>query len=251
MRVSQLVEAREIVWLLLLIPLGIVLGIGAFFFYCSWRRSTLIGGNSFESSIAPRFRANSFDQPTRWLAVKASNPAVVQAALKLHHPVTASWEEGLAEAREDKLFISPSIGGWVLVVGSGLPEAADDSDKCYHFLTALSRKLGHVQFFSVSRFVHYHTWVLLERGHVFRGYAWAGETLWNQGPLTAAEKDLKLLCLEYASDQSAYSVREALSLNSDKIYQLAARWSIDPSAISPEMWRGRGIVGEFSQPNAH
>ena len=241
-------EAREIVWLLMLIPFGVVLGTGAFFIYCAWRRATLRGGEQFSASgPAAPFRPAIFEQPGRWLAVKASNPSVVQAALNLDRPTPCSWEEGLAEAREDKLFISPSISGWVLVVGSGLPEPAEDADRSYHFLTALSRKLGQVQFYSVSRVVGYHCWALLERGRVHRAYAWAGETLWNQGPVTSAEKDLEMLCLEYACEQNPFTLREAMSANSEKVNQLAARWSIDPAAISPEMWRARGIVGAFSQ----
>jgi hypothetical protein len=235
----------------MLIPFGVVLGIGAFFFYFAWRRASLFDGEKSSASLSPPFRAATYEQPARWLAVKALNPSVVQAALHLHRPTPCSWEEGLAEAREDKLFISPSISGWVLVVGSGLPEPAEDADRCFHFLTALSRKLGHVQFFSISRVVHYHCWALLERGQVFRAYAWAGETLWHQGPVTAAEKDLEMLCLEYASEQSPFAVREAISANCEKINQLAARWSIDPSAIPPEMWRGRGIVGAFSHSKPH
>jgi hypothetical protein len=244
-------EAREIVWLLMLIPFVIVLGIGAFFIYCAWRRATLFGDEAPTASLPATVRSTTFEQPGRWLAVKAVHPSVVQAALHLHRPISCSCEEGLAEAREDKLFISPSISGWVLVVGSGLPEPAEDPDRCYHFLTALSRKLGHVQFFTVSRVVNYHGWVLLERGHVFRAYVWAGETLWNQGPVTAAEKDLDMLCLEYASEQNPFTVREALSANAEKVNQLAARWSIDPAAIPPEMWRGRGIVGAFSHSKPH
>jgi hypothetical protein len=244
-------EAREIVWLLMLIPFGVVLGIGAFFIYCAWRRANLLEGEPTSANTSTSFRAATFEQPSRWLAVKAVHPSVVQAALHLHHPTSCSWEEGLAEARDDKLFISPSISGWVLVVGSGLPEPAEDPDRCYHFLTALSRKVGHVQFFTVSRVVNYHGWVLLERGHVYRGYAWAGETLWNQGPVTAAEKDLEMLCLEYASEQNAFALRDSLSANSEKVNQLAARWSIDPASISPEMWRGRGIVGAFSHSKPH
>jgi hypothetical protein len=244
-------EATEIVRLLMLIPLGVVLGIGAFFFYCARRRALLIEGEKIRGRLWTPFRAAAFEQPGRWLAVKAVNPSVVQAALHLHRPTSCSWEQGLAEAREDKLFISPPISGWVLVVGPGLPEPSEDPDRCYHFLTALSRKLGHIQFFSVSRVVHHHGWALLERGQVFRGYAWADETLWNQGPVTAAEKDLDMLCLPYASEQNSFAMREALSANCEKVNLLAARWSIDPAAISPEMWRGRGIVGAFPHSKPH
>jgi hypothetical protein len=244
-------EAREILWLLMLIPFGVVLGVGAVFFYFAWRRASLVDAQPFSANLSTPFRPAAFEQPARWLVVKADKPDVVQAALHLHRPTSCSWEQGLAEAREDKLFISPSISGWVLVVGSGLPEPADDPDRCFHFLTALSRKLGHVEYFSASRVVQHHCWVLLEKGHVYRAYAWAGETLWNQGPVTAAEKDLEMLCLEYASEQSPFALREALSANCEKVNQLAARWSIDPGAIPPEMWRGRGIVGAFSHSKPH
>ena len=79
-----------------------------------------------------------------------------------------SWEEGLIEARERKLFISPPVGGWILVVGSSLPDPTEDVDECYRFLTSLSRKLGHVQFFSTNRFDNHHAWALIDQGRVFR-----------------------------------------------------------------------------------
>jgi hypothetical protein len=251
-------DIKEMAWLLMLIPFGIVLGIGVFFIYCAWRRASLLNSkapaNEFPASTSPgieTFRSSPFEQPSRWLAVKANNPAVVQAALHLNRPTSCSWEEGLAEARDDKLFISPPISGWVLVVGSGLPEPAEDVDFCYRFLTELSRKLGHVQFFSVSRVVNYHCWALVERGHIYRGYAWAGETLWNQGPLTAAERDLGMVCFGYGSEQNPFAIREVLTANTDSVNQLAARWSVDPCAYSPAMLNGRGIVGEFSQSKPH
>jgi len=235
----------------MLIPFGVVLGIGAFFFYCTWRRAALFREEKDSVKAWMPIRSAAFEQPARWLAVKASDPSVVQGALQLHHPMACSWEQGLAEAHEDKLFISPPISGWVLVVGSGLPEPAEDPDKCFHFLTALSRKLGHVQFFGVNHVLHHHCWALLERGQVFRGYAWAEETLWNQGPVTAAEKELDIRCFAYASEQNSFVLRDALSANCDKVNLLAARWSIDPGAIQPELWRGLGIVGAFLHSKPH
>jgi hypothetical protein len=250
-------EIKEVAWLLMLIPLGIVLGAGIFFICCAWRRASRLKSQPFpgqmpaSSALSGASRSSPFEQPSRWLAVKASRASVVQAALNLHRPTPCSWEEGLAEAREDKLFISPPISGWVLVVGPGLPEPAEDVDACYRFLAGLSRKLGHLQFFSVSRVVNYHCWALMERGHVFRAYAWAGETLWNQGPVTAAEKELQMLCLDYGGEQNPFALREALAATAEKVNQLAARWSVDPAAVSPAMWNGRGIVGEFSQSKPH
>jgi hypothetical protein len=139
----------------------------------------------------------------------------------------------------------------VLVVGSGLPGPFEDVDECFRFLTELSRKLGQVQFFSASRVVHQHAWALMERGRVFRAYAWSGETLWNQGLLTAAEKELGLCCFEYGSEQNLFSFKDELAANSERIGQLAARWSLDPAALGSAAWSGHGIVGGLSQSKSH
>src|SRR5579872_433912 len=162
----------------MLIPFGIVLSTGIFFFYCAVWRGRGRKSNDFSDSVGQAaisaFRLSLTEQPCRWLAVKSRNPTLVQAALNLHRATPCSWEEGLVEAREDKLFISPPVSGWVFVVGTSLPEPAEDVDACYKFLTSLSRKLGHVQFFSVNRVLNHHSWALIENGRVFRGYSWTG-----------------------------------------------------------------------------
>jgi hypothetical protein len=246
--VSQ-AEFKEVAWLLMLIPFGIVSGIGLLFIFCAWRgASQPAPPGSLLRALSPAgcgFHP-AFEQPGRWLAVRAADPAAVQAALNLRHPTPCSWEEGLLEARDNKLFISPSISGWVLVMGSSLPGPFEDVDAFYHFLSSLSRKVGQVQFFSASRVVSHHAWVLMERGRVFRAYAWAGETLWNQGPMTAAEKELGLRCFEYATDPNLFAVKDEVAANSERVGQLAARWSVDPAALSSGSWNAHGIVGGLS-----
>jgi hypothetical protein len=253
-------EIKEVAWLLMLIPFGIVLGTGVFFIYSALRRARLHRRETeLESQFnAPvidmgvsSFRPFSFEQPCRWLAIKSSNAGAVQQALGLHHAQPCSWEEGLVEAHDDKLFVSPPILGWILVVGSGLPDPAEDVDICYHFIANLSRKLGHVQFFDANRVLNHHAWVLMDKGDVFRAYAWGGETLWNQGHLTAAEKELEMTCYEYGGSASLFSTKDGLTLNSEKVNQLAARWSIDPNSVPDTAWNAHGIVGEFSQAWPH
>lgn len=250
-------EFKEVAWLLMLIPFGIVLGTGVFFIFCAWRRACQLRKQNsdglFSNSSAGNlsFQSPVFEQLNRWLVVKTSDPSAVQAALKLHHPTPCSWEEGLHVARDDKLFISPSIAGWVFVIGSGLPGPFEDVDDCFRFLTDLSRKLGHVQFFSVSRVVNHHAWVLLERGRIFRAYAWAGETLWNQGPVTAAEKELDLRCFDYGSEQNTFAVKDELAANSERVAQLASRWSLDPATLCSNPRTGPGIIGGLSHSKPH
>ena len=73
-----------------------------------------------------QFQAPLFTVPRRWLAIRSSNPEAVQSALGLLKPRPCSWEEGLSVAHNQKLFISPCVDGWILVMGASLPEPAHD-----------------------------------------------------------------------------------------------------------------------------
>ena len=60
------------------------------------------------------------------VCLKASDSAAVVDALELADATAANWESGLAavyeSARKDAwVFVSPPIGGWVLIVGGCLP----------------------------------------------------------------------------------------------------------------------------------
>jgi len=150
---------------------------------------------------------------------------------------------------EEQFFIAPPFQGWVVVIGSGLPDPAADVDGCFRFLLRLSRKLGHVQFFSANRPVHHHAWVWAKNGRVVRAYAWAGETLWIQGSQTPAERDLGLKCFDYAdaTGRTLFGRREWVAANVDKLPLLAARWGLDPAHLG-ECCLGQehGIAGERS-----
>jgi hypothetical protein len=187
--------------------------------------------------------------PNRWLAIKSSNPLRVQQALHLHKPMPCSWADALAKPQDQKLFISPPVAGWVLVFGSGLPDPSDDVDKCFKLILDLSRKLGHVQFFSLNRSLNHHGWAKASHGEILRAYAWAGQTLWNQGPITPSEIELDFKCLDYAEPMHKIRLSDPNPFvsNTEKVPALAARWSIDPAAIAPRTLReSHGIAGELS-----
>jgi hypothetical protein len=187
-------------------------------------------------------------RPACWLAIKSRNLLEVQAALELHNPKPCSWVEGLAG--EAKLFIAPPVRGWILVMGTGLPAPEEDVDACFRFLLGLSRKLGHVQFFSASSVLHHHAWVRTEKGKVVRAYAWAGATLWDQGARTVAERDLDLRCFSYGETaaRACFGEPDVVATNVDKVALLAARWSLDPAGIDERLLaREHGIAGEPSR----
>ena len=189
-----------------------------------------------------------FDAPFRWLAIRGTSPAAIQLALGLRNPKPCSWEEGLHSAFDHRLFVSPSVNGWILVMGTDLPDPAEDSDLSYHFLTRLSRDLGEVQFFSMNRMFGHHAWVMLEKGRVVRAYAHAEETLWNEGEMTEDERSLRIVTYDYCEmpTKSFFHYADPLGASTEKVTALAARWSVDPTTVDFRRLRGhQGISGRF------
>jgi hypothetical protein len=182
-------------------------------------------------------------RPTTWLAIRSVNPEAIQAALGLSRSVPCSWSEGMAGGHE--FFISPRVNGWVIVTGLALPTPDDDVDACFLFLTALSRKLGHVQYFHAEKFTHHHAWARVDDGCVTRAYAWAGETVWNQGAKTMPEIELGLQCFVYGDNSATNEIAE---MNFEKVAGLAARWSFDPATVDEHLLnQASGTSGELSQ----
>jgi hypothetical protein len=173
-------------------------------------------------------------RPTTWVAIRSVTPEAVQGALGLDSSAPGPWPEGAS--CEHDYFISPRVNGWVIVTGPALPDPDDDVDGCFLFLTALSRNVGHVQFFHAEKFSRHHAWARLDDGCVTRAYAWSGETIWSQGAKTMPEIELGLRCFAYG-DVSA--TKEAAEMNFEKVPALAARWSIDPMVLH----RASGIAG--------
>jgi len=188
------------------------------------------------------FQSVSRLRPTTWIAVRGATSLAVQRALGLNHSTPCSWSEGMTG--EHGFFISPRINGWVIVTGAGLPNPGDDVDASFLFLVALSRKLGHIQFFHADNLSRHHAWARIDDGYVTRAYAWAGETVWMQGTKTALEIELKMRCFAYGEDGFP---EKAIQANCDKVPMLAARWSLDPARITSHALKtANGIAGESS-----
>jgi len=239
--------------LLLLLPLGIALGGGGalLLFVRHWRRHrsafrlfSVDRGGAFLPGPAVAHPA-LIQRPACWLAIRTGSVHAVQSALRLHNARPCSWVDGLAS--EQKLFIAPPVRGWVLVIGAGLPDPADDVDICFRFLLQLSRQLGHVQLFSANRALSHHAWVRVQNGRVVRAYAWAGQTLWDQGVKTLAELELKMACFRYLETppRPFFGQPDVLARNTDKVPRLAARWSLDPAAVDERLFEhASGLAGE-------
>jgi hypothetical protein len=110
--------------------------------------------------------------------------------------------------------------------------------------------VGQVQFFCINRVLQHHAWARLDDGRVYRAYAWAGQTVWNQGPFTFIETQLGIRCFDYFEQVQRvdFSQHDPLAINTEKVPLLAARWSVDPSTIDDRQFKsGQGIAGDFSR----
>jgi hypothetical protein len=195
----------------------------------------------------PRF---GLKRPNCWLAIQNRDLLAVQAALALHNPKPCSWSEGLSGDGELKLFVSPPVAGWILVMGPALPDPGEDVDVCFRFLLELSRRVGQVQFFNENGMLNEHAWVRADSGRILRGYAWSGKTLWNQGAVTQAEVELGMKCYDYTepAEPTPFALGEPGINNADKVHLLASRWSVDPDTIDDRLIEQElGIVGQPSR----
>lgn len=233
----------------LLVTTAVIVGTFAVGLAGFWKNRSALKSSTAEPAIeAHDLTPFLFDRPNRWLAIKCSNLHKVQAALRLNNPQPCPLSEGFSRLGDDKLFISPPVKGWVIVVGNSLPDMSDDIDKLYHFLMKAAGELGSIQYFSANRALSHHAWVRIENNRVYRAYAWGGETLWNQGERTAAEQELELKSYDYGAAPLPYpfAARDSHVANTEKVMQLAARWSIDPLAVNREALRPSfGIAGEL------
>lgn len=244
---------------LMLIPFGLVLGVGVLFAWLVSRQVKKRRNREHSSDprrsasgfpVSASYRSLFFEQPSRWIAIRTRNLVAVQTALGLNNPTPCSWTEGISRVHDHKLFVSPPVNGWTIVVGPRLPDASEDVDACFRFLLRLSRELGEVQFFSLNRVVGHHAWARFERGRAIRGYAWAGETLWNQGPATWAERKLGLKCYDYFElpARPHFAEQEHMRVNTERVTLLAAIWSVDPTSVDDStLTDALGIAGDLSR----
>ncbi|HZQ45928.1 MAG TPA: hypothetical protein VFC07_02860, partial [Verrucomicrobiae bacterium] len=102
------------------------------FFILHWRRHhaasalpDINNGKDQPHHSSLSYRHLALKRPDCWLAIKNRNLVAVQSALALHNSKPCSWAEGLLGS-DQKLFVSPPVSGWILVIGSVLPDPSDD-----------------------------------------------------------------------------------------------------------------------------
>jgi hypothetical protein len=228
---------------------------------------------------------HSFGYKTSWFVVKAPDPAAVLNALEFGEASQANWASGLAAANEWPLardpwaFVSPPIGGWILVVGYRLPYPATiDMQKSFGkkfdvLFSRLMSRFEDVQFFGSDRRVGFVAWTRAVHGKPVRVFSYAdGEVFANFGEQTPEEAQLRFanltglpppdardrifqilkeqdremdalratgLSRQEARARLLQSSGEAIQNESD-VLALAALWSFDPTRL-PELAHSRAL----------
>lgn len=176
-----------------------------------------------------------------WFAARGVPPERLAEALGLKILREAPWDEGIDAAYaypSGQVFITPPIDSWVLAVGTGLFDYADE--RTFHQTTEKVARLlsTEVQFFGTHRVVETHAWAKSLPTGIVRAYMYVGdkgETTVDVGPQTPQETDLGFRFFDERSPESQageYWDRADLTLPDEQnVMSLAGRWSVDPTAL--------------------
>jgi hypothetical protein len=193
----------------------------------------------------------SFGYKQMWHAVPSVDALDVSTALGMKNVRKVSWSEGVARSYKSEggvqreVFVSPPVRGWSLAVGGGgaLPDPSDPA--WVPFFGSLSRKLGHVQFFSSHRTIGYAAWAKAIGGDIVRAYVYAdGVTVLDIGSSTREERELGFDFIDEtrasASEMAAHSARADAELSRfEAECRLWERLVLDYSESEPDSWRGK------------
>ena len=190
--------------------------------------------------------------PKTWIAIHSSQLINVEKTFGIKDCERIDWDPIDCLDQSEKIFIAPPTNGWTMVFGEPLKTHYCDIDDLFHFIRQISISYGTVQFFSVDPITGSHCWINSHNGKFLRAYAWDGNTLWNHGKVTEAERKLKMMILDYCSpmpeneDGSFGHVNPNIYKNIDQIYALAGYWGVNPLSVDTSKWGfQKGILGSI------
>lgn len=186
-----------------------------------------------------------------WLAVPGYKPSEVIAALRLADIEPANWTAGLTQAysTDDKVFVSPVLDGWVLVIGKTLWRKADmnRSAENIDWLKDVGRMFGNACFFSSMKGLGNHGWVGIRDGEIARAYGYSGELqelIWLVGEPTEEEIAINPGFASEVQERSRGDFRPIIP-DEKMVLELATRWSIDPTFAKKQYPVDFGFLGRM------
>lgn len=181
-----------------------------------------------------------------WLAVKTSDRRKLEKCLEIKEVKEANWSMGLEVAYEKggRLFFTPAMDNWVIMIGVSLPDAIKDRQKLTDLLIKLSKEFGEAQYFGTHRVTEYQAWVKAVNGNIVRAVAYSGERQafsWVAGEPTKIEKELGL---DYKVEDSAKGTPDTVP-SEMHVHQVSMDWSIDTFFENKTFSATNGIIGRL------
>lgn len=159
-----------------------------------------------------------FGQKNGWALVRCRDPEGLMDVLGLRSRKSANWKSGLAAVSDQRCFISPSLDGWVLLIGGG--EKLLDRGE----LELLSRRYSEIQLFAAREDKALYGWAKFENGSCRRAYAMqGGQVRRDEGELTREE-----IRLGFGRFPRKNTVGCEGFPNRDAVLAIAAAWGLDP-----------------------
>ena len=139
-----------------------------------------------------------------WLAVKNPKPEVVMDVLSLSDAQVVTWKQGLSavcgdywdfaahlDAPLSRVFITPRIQGWRLVVGGSYGANEDGGSDGFRNAARMCRKLsaiyGKTHAFTTQGRMAVYAWILASEGRTYREFVCDADILTNRGKPAKAE----------------------------------------------------------------
>ncbi len=198
----------------------------------------------------------NFGYKCMWIAVKTNDKEKIAQLLGLKNTHPQNWKTGIEDAYSGKIFITPQVGEWTLIVGNGLAgkNSKSELDEAHSYeekIIKLSKEFGEAQFFATHRVTEYHVWAKAIKGKIVRFYSFIGERGENilvEGEPTSAEKRYNLINTfsKEAEDEKYFETTDLVFPEESLVMKIAANWSVDPTTleerkdIKPDL----GIEGE-------
>jgi len=234
--------------------------VAAFLYFNQPKKEKRLSTSSFSSFDSTKEMtildsAVSFGYKCMWIAVKTNDKAKIAEILEIKNGKPCNWKYGIEQAYQDKVFITPQVGQWTLIVGWGLTSFSFKSEleEVRSFtgkIDKLSKEFGEAQFFVTHRVSDYQLWAKSISGKTTRLYCFLGEKGENiaiEGEPTEIEKKFKLVNTfsKEAKDENYLERTDILSPDEEFVMKIAANWSIDPTTLNQrkDIAKDLGILG--------
>ncbi len=224
-----------------------LLSLGARIFYY------LSGGQSIDldavmNSSVKQSHPKNFGEKSVWIVIKSNNIKEVLSFLNIKKIDKVPWEDGfIKNNKENGIFITGPINGWILLTGSGVlePDYNEGMKKINSYLDKISNVYGEAQYFLSQRTTFTAIWSKSLKGKIERTYAIGDNFFYQEGFTSRLEKNMALITDNPYLAENKHLFGQYAYPDVDNILKIAENWSFNPSKISdmPDV-KGFGFLVE-------